>query len=103
LILIFIAPIIAKASLVKPPTSKVTAISSYNHYGNGDITFQITNTVNQCSHGFWFNKSDPGYNANLSMLVAAYQSKTSVRIQAIPELLCKGSKSAYCKLYLIAY
>jgi len=56
------------------PETKISSIASYSQYGNGDVTFTIENPIPECSNGYWLKKEDPGFQANLSMVIAAYQA-----------------------------
>lgn len=88
---------------ITAPVSTVTRVGSYNQFGNGDVTFSIANPIQECSDGYWFTKSDPGFQANLSMVIAAHQTKTPVIVTALPEQMWSGSSSGkFCKLYVIS-
>ncbi|MEZ8822893.1 hypothetical protein AB6E04_00945 [Vibrio amylolyticus] len=80
----------------------VVSVSSYNKYGAGDVIFRVANPIKQCS-GYWINKGDPGFSANLSMLLAALQAKTPVIVHGLTAETerWKGSSSVFCKLYQI--
>lgn len=83
--------------------STISFITSYNQFGPGDVAFRIATPISQCPNGYWFTKNDPGFQANLSMLIAAYQAKSKIRIYALPDQIWKGSSGTYCKLYSIEY
>lgn len=87
------------------PTDSTTIsnIYSYTNYGNGDVAFRVANPIDECSHGYWFNKDDAGFSANLTMIIAAYQAKSTVKIYGLPDQLWAGSSGKYCKLYNIQF
>ena len=81
--------------------SIVTRVASYNEYGAGDVVFWIANPTAKC-HGYWITKGDPGFSANLSMVIAALQAKTHVMVHAHSSDAerWKGSNTGhFCKLY----
>lgn len=89
----------ASAPIVTSSPTKVVLISSYNAYGGGDVIFRVGQPHPSCEQGYWLTKSDPGFQANLSMIIAAKQSGSTVRVVAHPDQLWSGSGGAYCKLY----
>lgn len=94
---------VLSAGYVATGFTTVTDVFSYTNYGNGDVAFRVENSIDECSHGYWFNKSDAGYNANLTMIIAAYQAKNTVKIYGLPDQLWAGSSGKYCKLYNIQF
>lgn len=103
---IFLVPSFSNSSTIDYIPSgmtKISFISSYNEYGDGDIQFKIKDPISECDKGYWMNKKDPGFQANFSMLLAAFQSGTTVKIHALPHVRWPGSNSNFCKLYSIEY
>jgi hypothetical protein len=82
---------------------KLTFLLSYNTEGDGDVIFRVSDPAENCDNGCWLTKSDPGFGANLSMLLAAYQAKTTVKIHGDPAIRWPLSNVKYCKLYGIQY
>lgn len=85
--------------------SQITSVKSYMNWGTGDVVFNIEDRTSTCV-GYWFNKNEPGYYANLSLLVSAYHAQSPLYISADTSTAAKwdGSLSDhYCKLYKIAY
>ncbi|NRA72432.1 MAG: hypothetical protein HRU24_15555 [Gammaproteobacteria bacterium] len=80
----------------------ITRIISYNQYGDGDVVFRIANPTSSC-YGYWINKNDSGFNANLSLLIAARQAKTSIKVYGLTTQRWSGSGNLWCKLYAIEY
>lgn len=89
-------------ALEASPVSTITRFISYSQIGNGDVVFRIKNPTVGC-FGYWMNKADPGFEANLSMALAAFHSKTSVKIQGHEDQKWGGSGNFWCKLYAIEY
>ncbi|ARC91955.1 hypothetical protein B6A42_07415 [Vibrio coralliilyticus] len=83
--------------------TSISSVTSYNQYGLGDVIFQIKNPISQCPDGYWITKADPGFQANLSMLIAAFQAKSKVRIYGLPSQKWAGSSGTFCKLYSMSY
>ncbi|KZN37871.1 hypothetical protein N480_14100 [Pseudoalteromonas luteoviolacea S2607] len=89
------------ASVTASSYTKITAIESYSSYGDGDVIFQLENPESSCSGGYWMKKSTPGFEANLSMILASYHAQSKVQIRGFPGTLWGGSKSPYCHVYSI--
>lgn len=84
--------------------SEIQVLHSFTNAGNADVAFSLTTTSGQCK-GYWFNKDDAGYQANLNMLIAAYQANTKVLIYGHEEVSAKWAQSDvhFCKLYGVTY
>ncbi|WP_245798238.1 hypothetical protein [Vibrio ostreicida] len=85
--------------------SFVSSVESYNKFGNADVMFRLATPSRECA-GYWITKDDRGYNANLSMILAAYQAKNPVVVYGLIAESEKwsGSETAhFCKLYAITY
>ena len=100
-VLLLAASTSANAVLVYT-TSTITYIDSNTTFGDGDVDFVMSTPVSDCV-GFWFKKSDGGYNSNLSMLLAAFQTKSSVLVYGDNDISQKwtGSSSKFCHLNMI--
>jgi hypothetical protein len=85
------------------PITNIAEIYSYSEYGGGDVVFSLKNPSANCDKGYWLKKSDPGFNANLSMLIAAYHAKTNVIVYGHINEIWDGSTGKYCHLYAINY
>ncbi|RDH43412.1 hypothetical protein [Zooshikella ganghwensis] len=90
------------ADYIGSPVTTIHKLISYSQYGNGDIAFTISSKFEKCN-GFWFNKSEPGYNAMLSMLIAAYQSKNNLVVYSDPDKIWTGSSAPFCHVYALEY
>ena len=53
--------------------------------------------------GYWLNVTDTGFNSNMSMLIAAFQANSNVRIYGLPSEDWAGSSGSYCKVYSVEY
>lgn len=49
--------------------STIDFVQSYSEYGGGDVVFKIKNPTSACPDGYWLRKTDPGFQANLSMVI----------------------------------
>ncbi|MGD8112539.1 hypothetical protein [Vibrio sp. TRT 17S01] len=106
LLLMLLAPAFVMANSTRESSSRttITRVISYNEFGAGDAVFQVANPTSLCS-GYWITKGDPGFEANLSMIIAAYQAKSTVIVHGLPAENKKwaGSANHWCKLYSIEY
>ncbi len=82
--------------------SKISNYISYNQYGEGDVVFRVENPMPKC-HGYWIAKTDPGFEANLSSILAAYHSKIKIKVSGHDDQKWPGSSNFWCKLYSIEY
>ncbi len=102
-ILVLVSPNLMAQAYVASGTTDITYIGSYNQYGGGDVQFRLSDPHQDCEDGYWLTKSDPGFEANFSMLLAAYQAKTKVRIFGLPSERWAGSSREFCKVYSVEY
>lgn len=79
-------------ALEASPVSTISRFISYSQFGDGDVVFRIKNSTVGC-FGYWMNKADPGFEANLSMALAAFHSKSSVKIQGHEDQKWRDRKS----------
>lgn len=96
-------PVFSAVANVQSPNAIIAEMISYADYGDGDVYIRLQNNDATCSHGYYLNKAQVGFNANFSMLVAAYQAKQSVIIHADPNQRWAGSSSPTCKVYSVSY
>lgn len=76
----------------------IKRLVSYNQ--QGDVIFTVNNPSSNC-YGYWISKSDAGFDANLSMVLAAYHAKSPVRVYGLNHIKWSGSSNFWCKLYAI--
>ena len=88
---------------VGSPLTQVKFMTSYNAVGDGYVMFKLDTNHEDCSSGYWLMKNDPGFDANFSMLVAAFQADSTVRIYGLPEQRWPVSNGEYCKIYSVEY
>ena len=81
--------------------TKIIRINSYNQFGDGDVTVDVETPIPQCPHGYWLTTTDQGFNANLSLILAAYQAGNTVKVWGLPDQLWPGSSGTVCKLYSV--
>ncbi|MES1190001.1 MAG: hypothetical protein ABUS47_02855 [Steroidobacter sp.] len=93
---------VAHAAASQSGVTTINFLLSYNSYGSGDVIFKLANPTSDCV-GYWITKTDAGFSANMAMLLTAYQTKTSVVIDATTDQMWPGSVNGYCKLYDIRY
>ena len=80
----------------------VTRFITYNQYGNGDVAFKVANPTVNC-FGYWLTTTDVGFDANVSHLLAAYQTKSKLKIHGYTDQRWSGSRNFWCKLYAVEY
>jgi hypothetical protein len=81
----------------------VLRIDSYSEYGGGDVVVKLTTHTANCSHGYWLKKNDPGFQANFSMVLAAYQAKNKIKLIAHTDQLWPGTGGKVCHVYTVRY
>jgi len=93
----------AFAELVNSPLSKVSVIYSYSEYGNGDVVVELANNGTPCTQGFWLKKADPGFEANLSLIISAYHAKNDLMLYGHSDQVWQGSTGTFCHLYAVNF
>ncbi|GAB6263551.1 hypothetical protein [Photobacterium sp. R1] len=93
----------ANQNYVGSSVTTIKEMHSYSEVGGGDVVFKLASPESSCPGGYWLRKTDPGFQANLSMVIAAYQAKTSVVSYGLPDEIWSGSEGKYCRLYAISY
>ncbi|MBQ4850270.1 hypothetical protein [Pseudoalteromonas sp. MMG012] len=91
----------AFASVKSSSSSTVKTVITYSQHGGGDVVFKISNSEISCADGYWLKKIDPDFEANLSVLLSAYHSKSTVITGGHDVQIWTGSTSKYCLLYSI--
>jgi hypothetical protein len=81
----------------------VARVLSYTVYGNGDVAVSLSNVTGKTCEGYWLNKADSGFQANLAMLVAAYHTKNTVQLYGETTSKWAGTNAYFCHLRLIDY
>ena len=78
---------------------------SYTKYGNADIFVSLTtNGAEHCTYGYFIRKDAPGYESAMSMLLAAYHAKKSVKISAYDTVKWPGNAdNTVCEIYSVEY
>lgn len=96
--------LVVSADYIGSNQSHIVLVNSYNKYGSGDVIFRLSAPIEEC-YGYWINKGEPGFEANLSMIIAAYQAKSPVVVYGLPAQSerWQGSSAHWCKLYAISY
>lgn len=92
------------AQNLEQTVSTVETLQSYPEYGGGDVIFTLKTKGSICK-GFWLKKDSPGQQTTFSILLAAFQTNTSVSVYGHPEAHNKwnGSATHFCKLYTVQY
>jgi len=83
--------------------SKVKRIIAYSEYGDGDVAIVLESNGATCVNGYFLKKSDPGFDANFSMVLAAYHSKSAIKVLGHTDQKWAGSSGYYCHAYSIIY
>ena len=107
-VLAFLLSVVSVSSFSAPyegtGATTLSRFISYNQYGNGDVAFKVKHPSPSC-FGYWMTKSDPGFDANLAVLLAAYHSQSKLIVYGLisPDEKWAGSSNNWCKLYSIVY
>lgn len=78
----------------------VVQIVSYQEYGGGDVTFTLDKATPSCA-GYWLRASDPGFKANLSLLLMARSGRVPLIAYGSDDRIWPGSSAVYCHLYAL--
>lgn len=81
----------------------VTQVYSYGDFGGGDFTFRLSSQAQECQHGYWISKSQPGYAVNVAMILQAKATGESIVAGGHDTQLWNGSTGLFCKLDYIGY
>ena len=81
----------------------VVRVLSYTSYGNGDAAVQVSNAAGKICEGYWLNKADAGFQANLAMLITAYQTKNNVILYGETTSRWAGTGAYFCHLTVVDY
>ena len=84
-------------------SSKVKEIYSYSEYGGGDVIVKLESNSVNCSDGYWLKKIDPGFQVNVSMLIAAYQANNQLVLKGHTDQMWPGSSGKFCHVYSVNY
>ncbi|WP_303455175.1 hypothetical protein [Photobacterium sp. 2_MG-2023] len=92
-------------NFVGSSVSTIKTIHSYSEFGGGDVYLKLAEPeTTSCPSGYWLRKTDPGFDANLSMAIAAFHAKSRVIAYGLPDEMWPGSPTGkYCHLYAIQY
>lgn len=91
----------AQASLVNTGATTIKNITTFTDYGAGDIIIATANSGTTECPVYWMTKADPGFQANLSLIIAAYHAKSTIAIDGHTELRWPGTSGKSCKIYSI--
>ncbi len=100
--LVFVAlSIISSVALGASQTvsGKISALTSYTTYGNGDVLFEMEQLPASCNGGFWLKKDDPGFSSNLSIVLSAFHAGATIKAAGYDTELWPAASSAnYCRV-----
>lgn len=83
------------------PLGGVNRLVSYSSSSGAFVSLSKNGSI--CSHGYHLEGDSPGFTANLSMLIAAYQTGTPVMLKGDVNALWKGSTHPVCRLISVEY
>ncbi len=100
-----VSPTIAETTrnIESTPTTQIDRLIVYSKRGNGDVFVSTEANTESCRHGYFIDKASAGYEGTLSLLLAAYQTKTPITLTAYTNVLWSGSEASVCELYNITY
>jgi hypothetical protein len=89
----------ASAALVGGYTPmRITEVFTYSTFGGGDVMFKTDVIVVGCEGGYWLRATDPGFKVTYAALLAAFSTRSVVRVWAHDDQLWSGSGSKCCRL-----
>jgi len=102
-IVLILFPFSAFCATEASPKSKIKSMVSYSEYGGGDVQVVLESNGTICVNRYFLKKLDPGFDANMAMLLAAYHSKSTIRIYGHTDQKWAGSSGYYCHVYQVSY
>lgn len=93
----------AAAATESSSQSKINKLYSYSEYGGGDVIVKLSGNGPSCLAGYWLKKTDPGFQANLSILLAAYHANKDIVVTGHTDQIWSGSSGKYCHVYSVSY
>ena len=102
MMLLFMSTVAFASERETSPLSTISRLVSYSKFGNGDIYVRLAKPATQCA-GYYVSLNSTGFKATLSMLIAAYQAKTNIRITGYINNKWSGSSNYVCEIYAVTY
>ncbi len=99
----FSISVMAFSDTESSPKSTIKRLIAYSKFGNGDVYVELNTNSSTCKNGYFINKTSAGYEATLSMLLAAYQANTPVILYGYKNNQWSGSSAPVCELYSVLY
>ena len=62
----------AFAGIVSTSHITINRIDTYSAYGGGDVIIYGATGVSGCNDGLWMKKTDPGFQANMAIVMTAF-------------------------------
>jgi hypothetical protein len=91
----------AAQSVVPTPVTRVTRVMTYSQFDGGAVLFQTRDIITGCENGFFIRKSDPGFDALLSLLLSTHRDGAPVQVYAETGVLWPFSAGNYCHAMLL--
>ena len=79
----------------------ITKMTTYTQSNNGDVIISLDKYTPTCDAGFWLNPADPGYDAALSVLLAAYHANAPISVGGEDADTWSGSGSKFCRIVYV--
>jgi hypothetical protein len=89
----------AHATITDNPVGLVNGIYTYTDYGTGDVIVVVQSPPAACQNGFWIRMTDAGAKTVYAQVLAAYYTKTPLRMGGYDDQMWAGSTGKYCRLY----
>jgi hypothetical protein len=91
----------AAQATVNAQVGELKGVWTYTDYGTGDVVIVVQNPPAGCVDGFWLRMTDVGAKTVYANLLAAYYTKTRLRIDGYDNQLWAGSTGQYCRIYAV--
>jgi hypothetical protein len=96
-----LSPLPGFADQVTGNVGQLTELWTYSDYGAGDVVVSVQSPLPTCQHGFWLRMTDVGAKTVFAQLLAAFHTKTSLRVYAYDDQIWAGSSGRYCRIYTL--
>ena len=87
-------------------SSTIELLHSYPNRNGGEVMFKLGSVASEVTcKGYWLKTDSTSSAATFSMILAAYQAKTKIKVWGHIEEVNKwsGTTAHFCKVYTVAY
>ncbi|EHA1126481.1 hypothetical protein FG475_15275 [Vibrio navarrensis] len=81
--------------------TQIERLVVFSQSGNGDLLVSVKAPSERCAGGYFVKKSSPGYEGIFSVLLAAHQAHSKVKLTADPAALWPSYPQPTCEVLSI--